>query len=406
MKKKFALLFTLFILYMVLNLIFNFSKKYSADYNIFSDDEKFVISEQYNIAVKKNYFLTITHNDIVYSYQFGNKYFGKKIVKDIKYYKDDNMECILPIFKNSELIFDITCQDYNSDFQVYYHNISKKDNKIEQLYDGYDNSKFLDNNDNYNTINLFDIYVDNIGKNKFSVETYKGIININKSVKEVNIFKKDIYNKEIHAYTDNYYIVANYNDVYEFNKFFVVNLSNNSVNELSFNFKISFDSYIQGIDGDYIYLLDTENKKQYKIDCKSMSITEIGSLNKGVRVYKNGVWSDTSFNNVLENNEGFDFKNNTTYVNDNIIIDKQNNYLYKYVKYNDRYNVYKSNLITPNIRLYLFYTNNYNKIIYKDGNVYFQNDDIIWLYNEFSGLKKIIQSNELLFNENILFHAN
>ena len=84
-------------------------------------------------------------------------------------------------------------------------------------------------------------------------------------------------------------------------------------------------------------------------------------------------------------------------------MDSYNDEIYTYIKDGDGYNVYKSNKYSPNLRVYLFKTNDVNSIIYDDDNVYFKNDDYIAYYSDFTGIKKIIQGNELLFNHKIKY---
>ena len=396
-RKKISLIIILCVIFIGLQLVFwHYKNKHIISYTINS----FNINEEYNVKIKDSYYINIIKDSNIYSYQFQSKYFGKNIITDIKYYEDEKFECILPIF-NNQIIFDITCLNKNDKLNyTYLHNM---DNISEQLLDfarnieQYDIKKFKNESkiidvDNYN------IYVNNINKN-VSVETYRGLI-IN--TKKIDLFNNDIYNR-LSVYTNNYYIVPSYKDEYEFNEFYIVNLNNSKVKKIKLDYNISYSSYFEGIDGNTIYLFDPDNKMQYKIDCKRQKVSRIGSLNSDINIYEDGKWTKKSVSDVMKNNYYFNFNNYRKKINNDEYQDFVNNYIYTFIRNENGYKVFKSNKYTPNLKNYLFDVSDIDSIIYDNDNFYFKKDDYIGYYSEISGIKKIIQSNELLFNKNILF---
>lgn len=397
MQKRIFRIIILCLIFVVLELILlNNKNRHIITYNL----NNFNIIEEYNKKIKNGYYIKITINDNIYSYQFDSRYLGKKIITDIKYYEDENLECILPIF-NNEIIFDVTClnKKENNNY-VYLHNMNDVDDKLLEFIkeiDEYSVDKFIHES---KTINLdkYNVYVDNI-ENNFSVETYRGLI-INNKV--INLFNNDVYSK-LGTYTDNYYVVPTYKSEYEFNELYIVNLNSGKIKKLKLDYDISYSSYYEGIDGDIIYLFDIDNKTQYKIDCKKETFDRIGSLNNDINVYEDGIWDKKSVSEVIKNNYYFDFKNYRNKIDDNTFQDLVNNYIYTFVRIDNGYKVYKSNKYTPDIKNYLFDIYDINSVIYDGDKFYFKRDDYIGYYSETEGIKKIIQGNELLFNKSILF---
>ena len=398
--KKLVFLILLLIIFIILQLC-TFVKKHR--YNVEYTINDFLVVEEYNQKMKQTYYINIFHNDLVYSYQFKDDYIGKKIITDIKYYSDDKVNCILPLF-NDEVIYDITCNKNGTNKYYYLHNISSVSEGLIEFADSikqYDSDKFIDDSTS-TTSGFYDIYVENILK-KISVETYKGIITYGDKLKQIDIFENDEYTK-LSTYTDNYYVIPDYSDKYEFKKIYIVNLNNDKLESIKLNYGISHSSYIQGIDDDVVYLFDLENKIQYKIDCKKLIVQKIGDLNSDINVYEQGKWVKKTVSEIVKNKLVFEFKDYRTKDEDNYI-DLVDNYIYNYIKDGDVYKLYKSNKYTPNIKNYLFDLDNVDNIIYDGNYIYFKNNNYIAYYSEMTGLKKIIQGSELLFNKQILFNV-
>lgn len=420
MKKMIMLLFTLVLFYLFIQLIFNFfGKGYEVDYKINSNNKEFNIHEKYirNEKNEKNsYLLTIDTGTNLFSYQIGNRLNSKEIVKDVKQFKKDNIECILPIFNKNRILFDITCKI--DDAYIYYHNMNEKKEYIDEFINtlnNYDLNAF--NIDNSKTVEseMFTIYKDNIIKKHYlSFNNYKGISTVNyknsQTVSNIIIFNNDKYSNHISGFTKDYYITADYDKNYEFSNFYLVNQKNNKVKTLKSNYKISFDAYVQGIVDNSLYIFDIDNKIQYEINCKNMTVKEIGNMDIGIKYYDNGKWSRLETNKAIDNKLLFKTNKIRKQLTNNVIQDtvggNKTGYIYTYVKNDDNhYLVYLSNIHTSQIKNYLFEIDNIDEIIYIDNYMYFKNNNTISYYSEQTGLKSVILSEEFLFNKSIMYNV-
>ncbi|MEG2311704.1 MAG: hypothetical protein RSB72_03305 [Bacilli bacterium] len=206
-------------------------------------------------------------------------------------------------------------------------------------------------------------------------------------------------------YNDNYYLVADYNNQYEFNKFNVVNLQKLDTTTIISNNEISLDSYIQGVVDNKIYLFDKDKKKQYEINIKTSLVTEIGSDNN--LKYYDGSWNKMTLEQAMNElkfiNVKKDYENNKYARIDKI--GEQTGYYYLYEKVNDGYKVYKMNIQDKKDITYLFTTKNIDNIYYIENYVYFISGDTIYVYNDTFGVKPLVQYKELEFNKNINFNV-
>lgn len=414
MKKLIVMLIFLFIVYLGIQFAFvYFGKGENYSYEITKDGLTIGIDETSTFRVNNsfdNYYFDIHVNNTNFLFQI-NHDFNKltQVITDVEYFKNDNYECILPIFKGNLVITDVLC--YNGNEYTYYYNLVGIDNDLDRFVKGiklYDITKWQDNATSNNIENI-DIYKDNLIKNHYiGFTNYKGIYNIsanfNSTVYNIGLYNSDVRNQKIGIFVDNYYISADYNEEYEFNKFNVVDLVELKTSTFASNTKISMDSYIEGVADGYIYLYDKDSEKQYKININKKDITEPSST---IKQYNNGEWSDitpavanTELKFVTKVNDYQDDK----YDRIDKVGDKVG-YYYLYQMVNNKYNVYRMNIQDKKTITYLFTTNTIQNICYADDYVYFISDADIKVYNDEFGVKKIASYNELEFNQNINFNV-
>lgn len=415
MKKMIMLFITLVLIYFLIQLGFSFFGKGHEIKYIINVNHEFKITEKYvrNTKNEKNgYLLKIDTGKNIFSYQVLDNLKDKQIVKKIKYYKDDNMECILPIFHNNKTIFDVTCNI--NGVQYYYHNMDKKPDGLIKFVESldYDKDKFIDKKTKKQENDLYTIYEDNVVKNHYVLLTnYLGIMSINdrnaRFVLNKQIFENDQYARPISAFMKNYYVVADYEQGYEFDKFYVFNFKNNSLKELKTKYKISFDAYVEGVVDEKIYIFDPDNKVQYEINPKSLEINEIGDISSNIKYYENNTWTKISASDAI--NDKLLFKVSNRVVNNENVIDHLGNkltgYIYTYEKKGNSYSLYLSNIFTPNIKTYLFDIVDIDSVIYIDDYIYFKDGEKIKYYSEKTGLRTLITSEELIFNKNIMYYV-
>lgn len=414
MRKLLKLLVLLFIFYLLFQFIFNiFSTGYKIEYQI----DEFEVTETITKKTKgehDNYYFEIKKGDSIFGIQTYQKLnISRKIIKEIKYYQDDEYECILPITKNNTLITDMIC--LNNGIYYYYHDIKGNDSLLDkfvstiEIYDGtiYNLNEEVKKENNYITVyqfNIPDLYM--------VLESYKGIYFINQKDGYIakDLFTKDTYTKDIHTFIKNYYVTADYSQNFEFHDFYIVNMKDYTVYKITSNNAISFYSYIQGTVGNSIYLIDTSSKKQYEINIKTKTVIEVGNEKTGIKNYQNGQWTEGNIYDAINNELLFTSQeqisiefNGINYAKVDKIGGEKSGYYYLYENTKNGYNVYRVNVQNNNLKTYLFKTNNIDRIIYDEDKIYFQYDSYIRCYQDTIGVKNIAKNKEISFNSSLIF---
>ena len=370
--------------------IFMFDKGHNINYNI----GNFNIKEIYT-SNDNNYYFKIKSDKLSINFQIKENYNkSEKIIKKLHYKKIDDYKCLFPLFKENRQLTDIMCLKDNI---IYYANTLNNKN-IQNYFKkkGYKN-KYKDKAKQISITNTQSIYKENITKNTYiAIETYKGLKLFNGKETEVKIFENDVYKKPISIFTDKYYLVADYNSEYTFNKMHLVNIINGEKITIRSYDDISFDSYIMGeVDGK-IYMFDKENNKQYEIDLEEKMINHIG--NKNNIKYYNGKWTTITLNEAKSEKKFTSFKEIEGYEK----VDKVNNYYYFYKKDNNTYKIYRADKNNKKLKTYLFDTTDITNITYINDNIYYKNQNTLILYSKNTS-KKLITEKEIEFNNDISF---
>lgn len=413
MKKLFIMLLFLFIIYLGLEFLFTyFGKGENFSYEIKNNDLLFGINEQSTFRIDNNddnYYYKMNVNNQEFLFQI-NHNFNKRtqVITNVEYFKNNNYECILPIFVGNTILMDILCHTKNE--MTYYHNLIGKDQDLDRFANGIDlyNLNNWQDKASYENIENINVYIDNLIEDHYiGFTNYRGIYNVSKNfnskVYDIALYKHDERNQKIGAFYNQYYISADYNEEYEFNGFNLVNLTKLNTYTFASDKKISFDSYIQGIVDGELYLYDKDSKQQYKININKQTVSNINSSK--IQHYEDGYWTTIT---LAEANKETKFKiDNNDYQNDEYArIDKIGNetgYYYLYLKDQEEYKVYRMNIQDKNDLVYLFNTNSTNNIYYVNNYIYFITGRNIKVYNDAFGVKNVIDYNELEFNQNINF---
>lgn len=407
--KKTIVLIVLLILFTRISYLF-FRNEFINQYELEYEQYKIHVEENYKeskIDKTNSYFFTITANNNEYKFQILNKYNKEeKIIKKIYYYEEKDYKCIYPVFKYNKQYVDIIC--LKGEENIYFHDIEEPSESLNEFVNTikeYDISKY---NNEFQKTQLDNIYINSNFKQNTYLTNYKGYYDLNKKSK-IQLFNNDIYEQQLSTFLNNYYIVADYNQTYEFDKIYVVNLKNSKIKEITCYPKISFDSYIQGIVDNNVYIYDKKNKKQYKINPNKLTIELVGNTEKGIKIYKDSNWdienSSNCSNNIIlfENNHISDIEDTTYEKIDKVGKNIGNYYFYK--KENDHYKVYKSTLEDKNNKIYLFKTKTIDRIKYYSDNIYYIDDTELKKYDDETGVITIASFNELKFNQTIKFGA-
>jgi len=396
MKRKvkvLVLLIILLILGMLCKRVLTFD---SISYKIKVDDNKIKVKE---IVNKDNYYIEIKTDKNIYPIRIHNDIMKKrKIVKDIYLYKDKNIECILPII-NDELLIDMMC--YKDELLYDYHALVGENYSLDKYVNSikiYNINNFKNKEINKKTIGTVKYNIFNNFNNIVAITTYKGLI-INEE--EINIFKKDIYNNNLSVFIDKYYIIADYEKKYSFNNFYIVNLDNKKIAKLESKNDISYDSYIQGIVDDKIYLYDKDNENQYEINIKENKI-KIVSSNNYIKYYNNKKWE--KMNKTKANKEiYFDYETLDNDFTSYDYVEEVDNYYYLYKKDGISYKLYRVDKNNINIYKYIIDVPTTN-IYFKDNYLYYVYKDKLYYYSDSTGLKIILENSELEFNDTIKYY--
>lgn len=408
-KRYLIALGVLVIIFLLIYLCVHFlSKGFTNKYTIdnFSVKEIYTKDEQ---GEDDNYYIEIMANNIIYNYQFYNIEDDNKIVKDILYY-DGEYKCLMPILSDNIKV-DFLCYKEKSYYN--YSDIKGKDDKLDRYIkkldkEKYDINNFLDKNSKETTENKITYYKDNIPNGYvISMTTLKGIESIiDGKLYLVDLFDKDVYTRDISIFANNYYISADYNEKQVFDQVYVVDILNGNVKTIKTPDYISFDSYIQGVVDNSVYLYDLNNEVQYKIDIDESSVTVVGDPNKGIKYY-NGNWSNISSikanNKVLFRDKKFKSENSYHLYHTGNKLSGFYYYYFDAANEEDGYEVYRAHSQNKKIKKYLFNTKDYDNIIYIGEYIFFKDENKIKLYSDYTGIKTIINNLELEYNDNIKF---
>lgn len=410
MKRLFILLISLIIIYIGLKFTLHFFDKGDHfSYEFDKDGTIIYVTEKSHFKLsdnEDNYQFEVKAQNHTFNFQIFHD-FNKQvnIISDIAYYQSDNYECILPFFKD-EVLMDIMC--YKDENLTYYYNLKGEDENLD---------KFVGNLKEYKIFNFIDnalvkeveginVYKDNLLKDHYiELTSYNGLYNIssnfNSLVYRISLYNKDIYNQKIGIFHNQYYLSADYNQNYEFTKFNLVDFVNLKVDTIDSNYAISTDSYMQGVVDGKVYLYDKDKAKQYEISIDKKTITQ---LNGPIKYYNNGVWETMTVEQAKQEVK-FQYTNKVQAHNieRQDIIGHDFGYTYIYKKNSDKYDVYRSNIGNSD-EIYLFSTDNIDNIYYIDNYVYFVDKNVIKVYHDSFGVKKLINYQELEFNKNIKFH--
>lgn len=404
MKKIFVSITILYIFLFFLEFSFNYFKKHhEVTYKI----DNIEIKEDYRGNTKEeenNYYLELkTEKNTFYIQTYEDFKKEKRIIKQIKYYSDDNYECILPIFKKNTVLTDLIC--IKDGKQINYNTIqNSRITEFLNTISEYPKENYKDNLENVIMRNQTRFYPSNLPKEHYIALTYyKGLLVADEtSFREIELFKKDVYTQKIKAFTNNKYLIINYNNNYDSNEFYVVDLKTRQYDAFGSNNTIKYDAYIQGTLENSVYLFDKDSKNQYQLDLKEKTITRIGNTSTGIKYY-DGTWQNKNAYEAV--NEELKFKEYET-TDEYIMIKKIRGKNYGttiYVKeVNGVYEVYRGIRDNKNL-IYLFTTTDYKTMNFLKDYIYYKDGIYIKMYSDLTGIKTIMNSSEIT-NKSVSFY--
>ena len=414
MKKVLKMLIVMFIIYFIIQIGFSlFGTGHEVSYKINDIEIKEIFTNNTKGEVK-NYYLDINVDGVHYYIQtYHDFHNSKKIIKDIKKLNTANSSCILPIYRNDEIVTDIICKVAGKN--IYYRNIKGGDAELDNLVSNikeYNFSKWNNNLENPYKLGTITLYKNNmLNDYLIGINSYKGLYTISennvKGLIEVNIFNKDIYTRKISGTVKSTYVTADYESNYTFNKFYTLKLDSKNVETIKSNYDISFDSYVQGIIDNSMYVFDKDSKVQYEVNIKSKTVTIVGNVSMGIKFYNNGVWETKSAYDASSSEMMF-INNVADYVDSNYIrIDKHGNtksgFYYLYQREGNYYKVYRSNVQNKEDLTYLFEKNIIDNIYYIDDMVFYTYNNEVRYYNDEVCIRTLFVNTEFEFNNSLVY---
>lgn len=366
-KKKLRLLLIIFLIITFLLLIIFKDNSYSKVYDI----DEYKVTEEFNDK-QSYYYFQIKYNSLDYELLINHKYSGEKLITNITKYSEKEELCLVLelTIGNSTLV----CSKDNKLINWNLISDNLKDKIPSELIKEYSENSYTEK----------DITIFNNIDSKIYIWNYKGFDIIeNGKLKTLNIFDGDVYDTNLIAKVNNYIIIPNYNQKYNFNKIIILNTKTDEIEEWELNYEISYDSYVMGSYENSIYLVDTKNKIQYELVPHKQKARIIATKNSQGLIYKKE-WQKMTVNQMINNKETFTF-----------------NIIYNYQIANQK--LYLSYINSPNT---IQVTNNQvDKIVaINDNEVYYLSQNKLFYFNIYDGEKLLAQKEEWLFNnENKVF---
>lgn len=336
------------------------SKSYSLEYNI----DNYDISENYDIN-RNLYYYQITSNKRKYDFIYKSSIIEEnKLIKKIKEYTNGDDACIT--IDSDYIKTNPLCTHKNN--QISYHLINNE--LKEELSDYYKNKETINKK-----INNYTLY----SNENILIWNYKGFNYIkNKKNTSIKLFKEDIYEISAATHINEYILIPNYEQKYNFNELYIINLNTLEVDKWKINYDISFNSYINGINDKSVFLTDKKNEKQYELVPHKKKMRIVGKKNKDGIIYVDGKEEKISINELVKKDITFTSSNPYKYT-------LENNYIY--LSYPD------SNLKTK------ITNQKVDKLItIKDNAVYYLVDNILYKYDNEYGETKVIEYEEWQYN--------
>lgn len=403
MKRLIPIIISLAILSLSIQfLVVFFTKHHEVKYSIIGKNNEYMIYENFNNdrETKYEFIVEDNNNSYVFSYN-GNLNKQENIIKDIKYYNEDNLECIVPIYKNNESGY-FSC--YSSGQQVSGAYLMQKENSsINKFFD--DASKkynFIIPSDKQEKIDNFYVYKDNLLDNVvFTMWSYKGFYLINnKSIEEKEFLTKDQYQNSYSKLIDKYYISADVDSIsnFEFTKFYIYDITDGSRVAVDLETYIAHDFVINGVYDNKLYYTDYRTNQQFVLDPDKATVSLIGDASigfkyfDGEKLYTIKDIAEFSNKKYFETNS-YNEKLSEKY--DILEIKKNEDIIFFKTKDGKFYKVYENMLDNP---ILLFEFSNVSEWKLSKDSLIVVVDNYLYYYSDDSGLIPIINSNELRYN--------
>lgn len=359
--KKITIFQVLLLIIFASFIIFLFkSKNYHQEYKI----NDINVKESYNKKTKSYYF-EFLYKNINIDYLIETKYQTKrKLISDIEVIEDRNNFCLNI---KSDFIIKPLCSENGEIIHYSLVNDNLKAKLSKSLFSEsnqiseYQGIKIFNNNYNY------------------LIWNYNGFYYLNKNEnKKIELLNKEIYKVNLIEYTKDYLIIADYNNEYTFNKFYIIDFKNGNKKTIDINYDIYFDSYFPGYNKNKAYIIDNKEARMYELDAKKGKFTKTKS-----KILKKGTWENVSIKSLINKKTKFEYSSNYIYEL------KENTLTLKYQNKNIKHKIAED--VTSIIKI-------------ANQDIFYLKKDSLYHFNETTGEELLLKCFEWNFNyENIIY---
>lgn len=393
-KKEIKIIIVLFLL--IIPILF-LRKVFIRKYDILYEKNKYIINEKYEYKNKEHtYEINIKNKKQEITYLLNNDFNKtKKIIKNLKVYKENNITCFLPLYieKTNNKLY---CLKDNMQVSNYYLKDNDSYKKILKKVKKYKINNYSENTKTTKFKQL-QVYKNNISSEDiFTVWDYKGINIIEKDkTSYIKFLDYDLYDDIKTIIFDNYFILFENNHVEGIKNIHYYDLEKDKLKIYNPEIIISKDFYINGVVDNLIYVTDNKNKKEYTINLKKEEILQINKANEYLTYSNNEFYNLTKSDFFMEKQ----IFNNKKVLDKNISKEehiKENN-IYYFIENN---NFYRQK--SKRNKELLFSADEIKEWKIVSDKIVFISKDTLYLFDDNRGLVPIIKSNELNYNyENI-----
>lgn len=396
---------TIFILLIVIIVFYYGFKLLIVEHNFSYKINNYKIDEHFYIDGNHYYDLIISKKKENYTYTIKeNLHKQKRIIKDIKTYKSNNLICIVPIYKNeinTNIYCDLDNTQVSNDYLIKTKNedFKKIKNKIKK-----NNIKLPSSNNTKKKYKKLTIYNKNIIEDDtYYIWNYKGIYVLNKdNNKYQKILDYDLYDNIMSCVVDRYYVLFENTNVSGIENIYYYDSIKNKLNVFKLKEKIAKDSYINGVADNLIYVTDRKNKKEYTINIKKKKIQEVDQDQTSYIKYEKGKKKNLSKSDFLIKDQYFnnEFIKDKKVTNNEELIYSDKNYYYR-----EDNKIYRSLNINKSKSTLLFELDDIKEWKVIKDEIIVLVDDTIYSYRDDTGLRKILRSNELKYNYKNIYNV-
>lgn len=429
MKKMFGVVIVLLILYIALQVVYSFSvgrqiSSYKIDVNGIAYQVNETYTSRYKTASRdtsdrNSYYYEISTNDhLLFPFKLIGNYTGiKNFLKNLMVYKNNDLTCAYPIFKDKVDDMDVICN--RGDKYYLYASLKGQDAgldafvvSLKQL--GYKHPSWDPTNMETRKCGTFDVYPKNVATNQmYTIWHYKGFYRMtSRGESYYSLNTSDQYDPSLTTMVNQYYAIPDYASSHKFTRVFITNLISGAMETVELGADITYDSFIQGVADNKIYLIDRSNKIQYAIDIYNKAAKVSGDINNSTKYYNNGKWEEKSIYEVLDNNLKFTYSTNVPdslrslnpiAIND--VGGDTDGYYYLYIQESGSVGVYRIDKQNVSVMTLLFRVPSANNIKFSTNDLYFVSNDTLYTYRSTLGLRPLAKYSEFVFNKNNLYNA-